>query len=49
MSSAHVNGKLGRLCYQGVTLEPFPPPPKKNYKFNNFETVQGLTAKIQPN
>ena len=45
MSSAHVNGKLGRLCYQGVTLEPFPPP-QKNYKFNNFETVQGLTAKI---
>ena len=52
VSSAHVNGKLGRPCYQGVTLEPFPPPPpppQKNYKFNNFETVQGLTAKIQPN
>ena len=29
MSSAHVNGKLGRLCYQGVTLEPFPAPPQK--------------------
>ena len=52
MSSVHVNGKLGRPRYQGVTLEawggppPPPPPPQKNYKFNTFATVQGLTAKL---
>ena len=28
MSSVHVNGKLGRPRYQGVTLEASPPPPK---------------------
>ena len=49
VSSVHVNGKLGRPRYQGVTLEPSPPSPQKNCNFNNFETVQGLTAKVQPN
>ena len=29
MSSVHVNGKLGRPRYQGVTLEASPPPPQK--------------------
>ena len=44
MSSVHVNGKLGRPRYQGVTLESFPPPPPKKY----ISSITSKPFKVSP-
>ena len=44
MSSAHVNGKLGRLCYPGVTLGPSPPPPPKKI----ISSITSKPFKVSP-
>ena len=44
MSSVHVNGKLGRPRYQGVTLEPFPTPPPKRI----VSSITSKPSKVSP-